>query len=71
MAAQSDEKHGFSEKIIESNITSHEVPQYGLQTGENDALDMQRLGKAQEFNRNFSYISTLGFTSVSTCALQP
>jgi choline transport protein len=30
----------------------------------NDVDDMARLGKAQEFNRNFSYISTLGFISV-------
>lgn len=29
-----------------------------------DTNDMQRLGKAQEFKRNFSYISTLGFISV-------
>ena len=31
---------------------------------EHDMGDMKRLGKAQEFKRNFSYLSTLGFISV-------
>ncbi|KAK8177984.1 amino acid transporter-like protein [Phyllosticta citrichinensis] len=30
----------------------------------NDARDMQRLGKKQEFKRNFSFLSTLGFVSI-------
>jgi hypothetical protein len=29
--------------------------------GENDKRDMQRLGKKQEFKRNFSFWSALGF----------
>ena len=30
----------------------------------NDILDMARLGKKQEFKRNFSFLSTLGFISI-------
>lgn len=60
-AASGDaEKRGFETSI-------DETPEYGpqaLQNRQSDADDMQRLGKAQEFKRNFSYISTLGFTSV-------
>lgn len=29
-----------------------------------DAVDMSRLGKKQQFKRNFSFISTLGFISI-------
>ncbi|KAH7125102.1 amino acid transporter-like protein [Dendryphion nanum] len=35
-----------------------------IRTPANDASDMQRLGKKQEFKRNFSYLSTLGFVSI-------
>lgn len=31
---------------------------------QNDALDMQRLGKKQEFKRNFGFLATLGFVSI-------
>ena len=31
---------------------------------DSDARDMQRLGKKQEFKRNFSFLSTLGFISI-------
>lgn len=55
----SDEK-GFQTSTHEAN----EYGPRGLDNQRSDADDMQRLGKAQEFNRNFSYISTLGFTSV-------
>lgn len=30
----------------------------------NDLRDMQRLGKTQEFKRNFTFISALGFVSI-------
>jgi choline transport protein len=30
----------------------------------NDVKDMHRLGKKQEFKRNFGFISTLGFVTV-------
>lgn len=30
----------------------------------NDALDMERLGKKQEFKRNLSFLHILGFTSI-------
>lgn len=30
----------------------------------NDRIDMLRLGKKQEFKRNFSFVSTLGFISI-------
>ena len=30
-----------------------------------DQIDMLRLGKKQEFKRNFSFISTLGFVGAS------
>lgn len=30
----------------------------------NDILDMSRLGKKQEFKRNFDFVSTLGFISI-------
>lgn len=29
-----------------------------------DTIDMRRLGKKQEFNRNFNFLSTLGFVSI-------
>lgn len=39
--------------------------QDGVNYGTNqDMLDMQRLGKKQEFKRNFSFLSTLGFISI-------
>jgi amino acid permease len=34
------------------------------QNTENDALDMSRLGKKQEFKRNFRKFSTLSFTTI-------
>jgi choline transport protein len=37
----------------------------GSQNGTSqDQLDMARLGKKQEFKRNFSFLSTLGFISI-------
>lgn len=35
-----------------------------VQGTEHDALDMHRLGKKQEFKRNFAFLSTLGFVSI-------
>lgn len=54
------EKKGFDTSTTEANDSSPRI----LDNRQSDAEDMQRLGKAQEFKRNFSYISTLGFTSV-------
>nr|POE51123.1 hypothetical protein CFP56_70500 [Quercus suber] len=31
---------------------------------DNDRLDMQRLGKKQEFKRNFNFLSSLGWVSI-------
>jgi len=31
--------------------------------GDNDDRDMARMGKKQEFQRNFNWISSVGFTS--------
>lgn len=62
----SSEKHGFTEKAtFESTVLESDAQLAPAQTHDKDAIEMKRLGKAQEFNRNFSYISTMGFTSVS------
>lgn len=36
----------------------------GLALPDTDASDMARLGKAQQFRRNFSFWSTFGFVSI-------
>lgn len=54
------ERKGFQASVEEG--TEHALTM--ANNTRNDASDMQRLGKAQEFKRNFSYISTLGFISV-------
>ena len=45
---------GLVTEIVESqwNDTRHDV------------ADMKRLGKKQEFNRNFNFLATLGFVSI-------
>ncbi|KAJ5090970.1 hypothetical protein N7532_009654 [Penicillium argentinense] len=44
----------------EKEIVSHEV---GLDSSLQDDRDMERLGKAQQFKRNFRFYSILGFTT--------
>ncbi|OQD68868.1 hypothetical protein PENDEC_c030G04593 [Penicillium decumbens] len=44
----------------DKDIMAHEV---GLDTGAQDDRDMARLGKVQEFKRNFKFYSILGFTT--------
>jgi len=39
-------------------------PRIELGGAENDAYDMERLGKKQEFKRNLSFMHILGFTSI-------
>lgn len=39
-------------------------PSAAFNTTNQDAVDMARLGKAQQFQRNFSYWSTFGFVSI-------
>ena len=34
---------------------------------QHDIRDMQRLGKKQEYKRNFDFLSTLGFVSIYCC----
>jgi hypothetical protein len=34
-----------------------------------DEADMAKQGKRQRFNRNFGFISMLGFTTTSTCEI--
>jgi choline transport protein len=52
----------------EAAPTSHEVMAPGgvseWNDTNNDVKDMHRLGKKQEFKRNFGFISTLGFVSI-------
>ena len=57
------EKHGFDAPIITAEEELFRTPG-GHRDREQDIAVMKRLGKAQEFKRNFSYISTLGFISV-------
>lgn len=57
------EKQGFHSPTTTAAEDVFRTPD-GLHDNEYDVGDMKRLGKAQEFKRNFSYISTLGFISV-------
>lgn len=41
-----------------------EAFEYGIGETANDVSDMRRLGKKQEFRRNFSFLATLGFISI-------
>jgi len=56
--SESEDKHG-----LENESPTHgELEQWGDTS--NDLRDMQRLGKKQEFKRNFNFLSTLGFVSI-------
>ena len=48
---------GIKNEVDSSSTESLEI----MGHGEQDKLDMQRLGKKQEFKRNFSFWSALGF----------
>jgi hypothetical protein len=53
----------------DAGFTSYEVGGYGDEgiiygDTQNDKADMLRLGKQQQFKRNFGFISTLGFISI-------
>jgi choline transport protein len=46
------------------NAPVDESARSGWNDTRQDEIDMQRLGKKQEFNRNFGFMSTLGFVSI-------
>lgn len=62
MAGSTIETINEKDPAYAANIVS--VPEDGAQKNTQDALDMHRLGKKQEFKRNFSFLSTLGFISI-------
>ena len=64
MSEKIAEKGGFESPTISHDAEDIFRTPGGGDDNENDMSDMKRLGKAQEWNRNFSYISTLGFISV-------
>ena len=58
-----------SEASDDKRNSDRELPVYGEHDGAwsdapQDHLDMQRLGKKQEFKRNFNFLSALGFVSI-------
>lgn len=60
--AGSDELSNEKKHVDTGVVSEAMLP--GLEFGEEDVIDMQRLGKKQQFKRNFSYLSTMGFISV-------
>lgn len=60
------EMKGFSElrkrHLDVDDITDYSPGDWGGSS--DDARDMQRLGKKQEFKRNFNFLSALGFVSI-------
>lgn len=48
----------------EVDATIEEGVRSGWNDTRQDEMDMQRLGKKQEFKRNFGFLSTLGFVSI-------
>jgi hypothetical protein len=67
------EAYGLNQEISPQDgigMTAHEwselndVAKIGFT--ENDQRDMQRMGKKQEFRRNFKFVTTVGFT---TCVM--
>jgi choline transport protein len=49
---------------VESDSADYNADQDGWGDTDADLRDMRRLGKKQEFKRNFSFWSTLGFVSI-------
>lgn len=51
---------------VDTGVLSEDAVVPGIEFGDQkeDVIDMQRLGKKQQFKRNFSYLSTMGFISV-------
>jgi hypothetical protein len=47
--------------------TLHDAVKEGFTA--NDQRDMQRMGKKQEFRRNFHFLTTVGFTCCVVCRL--
>jgi hypothetical protein len=43
--------------------TDHMVNETSIEKHGQDDIDMARMGKKQEFSRNFNWISSVGFTS--------
>jgi hypothetical protein len=73
MTAKGDQVFNSEAKNDSSSVASNLNPEVGLITDkfagaygdtQADLADMQRLGKKQEFNRNFNLLSTLGFISI-------
>ncbi|KAK5714441.1 hypothetical protein LTR15_010623 [Elasticomyces elasticus] len=56
-------QHNDAEESKESRELEPGLDEHGIWGGQ-DYHDMMRLGKKQEFKRNFSLISALGFVSV-------
>lgn len=52
-----------SPQNVEAAVVADETSSIYGDTSQ-DKVDMLRLGKKQEFKRNFSFISTLGFISI-------
>ncbi|KAK4947102.1 hypothetical protein LTR10_013873 [Elasticomyces elasticus] len=62
--AKAPYQHNDVDESKESGELEPGVDEHGVWGGQ-DYHDMMRLGKKQEFKRNFSLISALGFVSVS------
>lgn len=54
----------MKDSFVESSSTEAATAAAAFHTTNQDAADMARLGKAQQFQRNFSYWSTFGFVSI-------
>jgi choline transport protein len=52
----------YTDKELDATIEEGALS--GWNDTRQDEIDMQRLGKKQEFKRNFGFLSTLGFVSI-------
>ncbi|TKA83694.1 hypothetical protein B0A55_00266 [Friedmanniomyces simplex] len=57
-------QHGSDVAVTEGKVSGDSGTGSDGERWGQDVLDMQRLGKQQEFKRNFSFISALGFVSI-------
>lgn len=59
-----DSKAGFEAEIIQPRDSESQQDDSGMNNVTDDQRDMRRMGKQQQLQRNFGFVSILGYSMI-------